>query len=162
MSSTEIETRYFEGMVTNKAFGPAIQTLIDKKLYTEPLSNESSDAFKSIGIYENANGTPNKAVALDVIVDSVTRSVFEQLKTSTPILDGSSNIGFSYTGTTDLNVALNSCSTVLEAIVLLATELSVMKIALQSASGGSFQSVANPAATISAKAASKLKQMIVE
>lgn len=162
MSSSDVETRYFNGIITNRSFAGVIETLIDKGLYSEALQDSTSEAFKSIGIYKNAHGIANKAVALDVIIDSITRGVLESLKTASAAQDGASNIGINCVTNTDAIVNLSTCSSVYEAIYVLATELAAVKIALQTATGGTFQSVPNPTANISAKAAAALKLMIVE
>lgn len=146
-----VDTRYW-GLGTNKnpIFKAAVDALIDAKLYTSALYDPTSEALIHIQSYTNGNGTTSAAVALDVIVDAVTRAVLKGLRdgfTQDDIpKDAATNINFSSTiGAGTLNIP--ACKNVREAIDTLAIEVTAIKTMLSTLSSGSFLITPNPAST---------------
>lgn len=150
MTDAEIVYNRYWGALpdANPIFKEVIQGLIDAKLYTSALSSPASLALPSIMEYTNGANIPKSAVALDVIVDVITRSILKSLKTGyTDVLipnlkhDAGSNISFA--GSKDItSVNLLDCDNVTQAINLLGQEIQALKIQLQAITSGVFQSTA--------------------
>ncbi len=140
-----VTTRYWGTLIQNPVFSDIIQGLMDAGLYTSYLSDPNSPALTgdgSILSYANGNGNEKSAVALDVIVDVISRSILKNLKNG---FDGTANTAANINFTTvvpNLSVNINSCTNVSEALVLLANEIAAIKVTLQTVTQGSFQSAA--------------------
>jgi hypothetical protein len=98
--------------------------------------------------YTNGSDIPKSAVALDVIVDVITRTILKSLQSGysdvlapTIKYDAGSNISFAST-VPIISVNLSTCDNVTQAINLLGQEIQALKIQLQATTAGAFQSTA--------------------
>lgn len=145
MSKETVTSRYWPTLVQNPVFKDIIGGLIDAGLYTSALYSPASPALTGAGsimTYSNGEGWNNSAVALDVIVDIISRSILKNLENG---FDGTANTAanINYTGVTpNVSVNLASCTNVSEAINLIGLELAAIKISLQGLTQGAFQSAA--------------------
>lgn len=145
-----VNTNYGNSLnYNNPIFKNIISNLISSGLFGENLANgsdarlgilnpETNTLEGGIQTYTNVNGDPSTAIALEVIVDCISRAIikgyqegFSQVIPS----DGSSNINFKedvlempFT----IGLDLQSSKNVHEAILVLAREISQIKIALAS------------------------------
>jgi hypothetical protein len=150
MTDAEIVYNRYWGVLpnANPIFKEVIQGLIDAKLYTSALSSPASLALPSIMEYTNGSDIPKSAVALDVIVDVITRTILKSLQSGysdvlapTIKYDAGSNISFAST-VPIISVNLSTCDNVTQAINLLGQEIQALKIQLQATTAGAFQSTA--------------------
>lgn len=150
MTDAEIVYNRYWGVLpnANPIFKEVIQGLIDAKLYTSALSSPASLALPSIMEYTNGSDIPKSAVALDVIVDVITRTILKSLQSGySDVLapkikhDAGSNISFTGANSTTA-VNLSTCDNVTQAINLLGQEIQSIKIQLQAVTGGIYQSTA--------------------
>lgn len=117
----------------NPVYSDCIENLIDSGIYSENLVNGDAVNPKYDGNilqYKNGNGTLKSAVPLEVIVDSITKSILVGLRDG---LDGSidSAVNISFTNTSE-NLNLNKANNVHSAIVSLANELALIRTTLSS------------------------------
>ena len=145
-----VNTNYGNSLnYNNPIFKDIISNLISSGLFNDNLAigsdarlgvlNENTGNLEgSIQTFNNLNDTQNTAIALEVIVDSISRAIlkayqegFDQALKS----DGASNIGYSETSSeTNANVglSLNTATNVHEALNILAREIVVIKSSLAS------------------------------
>ena len=132
----------------NPIFKDVIQGLVDAGLYTSALSNPLSPALATIMEYNNGVGVPKQAVALDVMVDIITRTILKSLQSGytdqiNPLIKHDAGSNISFTGSKAItSVNLSTCDNVTQAINLLGQEIQALKIQLQATTAGAFQSTA--------------------
>lgn len=82
--STLVTSRYYPTVVKNPAFAAAIEYMVQSGLYSENLISGPAVltpvADGGILKYENGDSTPNAAVALDVLADSISKGVLVWLR----------------------------------------------------------------------------------
>lgn len=146
MSKETVTQRYWPTLIQNPVFQDIIGGLIDSKLYTSALYSPDSPALRgdgSILSYTNGDGVPKQAVALDVIVDVISRAILKNLQNGfDSTANTAANINYTYIGAPNISVNLAACANVSEAINLLGAELQIIKTTLQGLTQGTFQSIA--------------------
>jgi len=132
----KVVARYYGATPTNPVYADAISNLVDSGLYTSALS--TSDAVNptvpgNILQYKNGLEVPNSAVPIEVIVDSITKSVLTNLRDGfSGSVDSAVNVNFQNTST---NTNLNGVDNVHSAIVRLANEIALLRTTLSSLIG---------------------------
>ncbi len=117
----------------NPVYSDCIENLIDSGIYSEQLVNGEAVKKRNEGHilqYKNGFGTLSAAVPLEVIVDSITKSILVGLRDG---LNGSvdSAVNISFENTSE-NPNLSNANNVHSAIISLANELALIRTTLSS------------------------------
>lgn len=138
---TVVNTAYGNtGNLVNPIFKDIVDNLETGGIYTSALGIRTSanPAYEYVVTFKNANNVSNKAVALDVISDSISRAVLKGYRDGFTqgliARDAASNINFSLIDPTDIALCvgtpLGMATDVNKALVALAAEITMLKTSL--------------------------------
>jgi len=117
----------------NPVYSETINNLINAGLYTSALESSKAvdpETAGNILQYNNGKDTPKKAVALEVIVDSITKGLLVGLRDGlTGSVDSAVNIDFK---NTSKNTNLDNVDNIHSAIITLANEIQLIRTTLAS------------------------------